>query len=253
MKKILCILLVLAAVVCCFSSCIKSEEARAVEEKISAIGEVSLDKEILIIEAEEAYSQLSEKDKTAVSAGELELKRTQLDSLKAFSAEAQNVLALFEKSLTEYGVAKSEITEGYNTLLNKLSSCEEVLKAEYEKIFEPVRIKNQEYEKITEEAAASAKAYINYFRGINTDKTITVTDIGCIAQISDGITYYLFAFTYTDGEKEKTLYSTVRFAGTPAKESFKAYKDNFYSDAPSSEKADALTMGNIEILPSAVN
>lgn len=253
MKKILCILLTLTAVVLCFSSCMKSAQARAVDDKIAAIGEITLEKESLIAEAEEAYEQLSEKDKTRVFFKELELARKNLELLKEFNRDAQSVLETINTALSEYGTKKSEITDSYKALSESLAASETQLKSEYEKIFEPVRVKFAEYEKIEADAAVSAKVYIDYFRGINTDKIITVTDIGCIAQVSDGTVYYLFAFTYTDGRNEETLYSTVRFAGTPAKESFKAFEKNFYADAPSSEKADALIMGNIEILPGAVN
>ena len=88
---------------------------------------------------------------------------------------------------------------------------------------------------------------------MNTDKDITVTDIGCIAQTEDGNVYYLFAFSCLNGTKEETYYSNVRFAGTPGKETFRAFYDNFYASAPSSENTDALVSGNIEISPTAVN
>lgn len=253
MKKILVVLMCFFIAISCFSACIQSSAARAVQEKITAIGEVSLDKENLITEAEAAYTALSEKEKLSVEFKTLELARKNLETLKDFNIKVQNVLGIYETALTEYGTAKSVIVDSYNALSAELSDCPENLRTEFEKIFEPVRVKNGEYEKIETDAAVSAKVYIDYFRGINTDKTITVTDIGCIAQVSEGTVYYLFAFTYTDGRNEETLYSTVRFAGTPAKESFKAFEKNFYADAPSSENADALTMGNIEILPGAVN
>ncbi len=253
MKKITCVFLTLIAVVLCFSSCMKSAEVRAVEEKIAAIGEISLEKESLILEAEDSYTKLPQKDKKKVFFKPLELARKNLELLKEFNRDAGSVLELINKSLSEYGTKKDEITESYNALTDSLSACDAQLKAEYEKIFEPVRTKYAEYEKIEADAAISAKVYIDYFRGINTDKKITVTDIGCIAQISEGTVYYLFAFTYTDGKNEESVYSTVRFAGTPGKESFRAFEKNFYSDAPSSENADALIMGNVEILPGSVN
>ena len=253
MKKITCVFLTLIAVVLCFSSCMKSAEVKAVEEKIAAIGEITLEKESLILEAEDSYTKLPQKDKEKVFFKPLELARKNLELLKEFNRDAQSVLDTINTALSEYGTKKSEITESYKALSEAFSACDTALKAEYEKIFEPVRTKYAEYEKIEADAAASAKVYIDYFRGINTDKIITVTDIGCIAQISEGTVYYLFAFTYTDGKNEKSVYSTVRFAGTPGKESFKAFEKNFYSDAPSSENSDALIMGNVEILPASVN
>lgn len=253
MKKIFCALLTLAVVVCCFSSCMKSAEAKAFEDKMKEIGEISLEKESLIAEARQAYALLTEKDKRNVDSEKSEKIFADFDAMKNFSKDAENVLGILGRALSEYGTKKSEITDAYKALSDGLSACAPELKAEYEKIFEPVRTKYAEYEKIEADAAVSAKVYVDYFRGINSGKTITVTDIGCIAQISEGTVYYLFAFTYTDGKKEETVYSTVRFAGTPAKESFKAFEKNFYSDAPSSENADALIMGNIEILPGSVN
>ncbi len=253
MKKILCALLMLAVVLCCFSSCIKSQEARAFEDIIVEIGEISVSDEALVVEARQAYSLLTEKDKKAIDTEKAEKLFRDFDALKEFSKDAENVLEILGTALTEYGTPRSTITDSYKALSDGLSACDALLKAEYEKIFEPVRLKFEEYEKIEADATASAKVYIDYFRGINTGKTVTVTEIGCIAQISEGTVYYLFAFSFTDGTKERSVYSTVRFAGTPAKESFRAFEKSFYADAPSSEDADALTVGNIEILPSAVN
>lgn len=253
MKKILCVLLALTAVVLCFSSCGKSKEAKAFEDKMEAIGEVGIDKESLIVEAKQAYNLLTEEDKKSVAAAEFEKIVSDFDKIKKFSKDAEGVLAVFGKALSEYGTTKEEITDAYKALSDGLAACEPHLKPQLEKIFEPVKQKYAEYEKIEADAAVSAKVYVDYYRGINTKKTLTVTDIGCIAQVDNGTVYYLFAFTFTDGVKEKTVYSTVRFAGTPGKESFKTFEKNFYADAPSSENADALKKGNIEILPSAVN
>ena len=253
MKRLIAALLCILTVILCFSSCVKSEAARACEEKIAAIGEVTLEKELLIVEAGQAYNGLSDKDKALVSSAALTSAEEKLGLLKAFSADAQAVLALYEKALTEYGVKKEEIADAYKALSAKLNDCRADIKPEFEKIFEAVRLKNEEYEKIAADAVASAKAYINYFRGMNTDKDITVTDIGCIAQTEDGNVYYLFAFSCLCDGKEETYYSGVRFAGTPGKETFSSFYDSFYASAPSSEKTDALISGNIEISATAVN
>lgn len=65
MKKIISLLLI--AVMCLSLSACKSEEVKAVEEAISAIGVVSLDSEKAIIDAEKAFAALSEDDKNKVS------------------------------------------------------------------------------------------------------------------------------------------------------------------------------------------
>lgn len=253
MKKIICALLILTAVMLCFSSCIKSAAAKAFEDIMEEIGEISISDEALVVEAKQAWALLTEKDKKAVDTEKAEKLFSDFDALKEFSRDAENVLEILSTALTEYGTPGSTITDSYKALSDGLAACDALLKTEYEKIFEPVKLKFEEYKKIEADAVASAKAYIDYFRGINTDKTVTVTDIGCIAQISEGTVYYLFAFSFTDGAEERSVYSTVRFAGTPAKESFKAFEKSFYADAPSSANADALTVGNIEILPSAIN
>ena len=253
MRKIIAMLLVMAAVVTCLVSCGKSDAVKAVDEKIAAIGEITLEKENLIIEAEEAFALLTDEDKKDADEKELKTAREDFDALKAFSGKADSAVRLYKKALTEYGTAKATITETYDALSQELASCKKELKAEYEKIFEAVKAKNDEYENIAAEAVASAKAYVDYFKSINADKTVTIKEIGCIAQIDDGTTYYLFAITYNDGTADINAYSRVRFAGTPAKETFDNYADNFYCDAPSSEKSDALLMGNIEIAADSVN
>jgi len=65
MKKTIALLLVL---VMCLSLCAcgKSEEVIAVEEKIASIGEVTIDKADVIMEANQAYAALSDEDKKKV-------------------------------------------------------------------------------------------------------------------------------------------------------------------------------------------
>ena len=58
MKKILCLLLA-AAMVLSLAGCGKSEAAQAVDDLIAAIGEVTLDSESAIREAEQAMAALT--------------------------------------------------------------------------------------------------------------------------------------------------------------------------------------------------
>ena len=51
-------------------SCGPSDEAKAVDDMIIAIGEVSIDSEVAILDAETAYNALSVKDKEDVSSYE---------------------------------------------------------------------------------------------------------------------------------------------------------------------------------------
>ncbi len=61
MKKISIVLWVLAAALL-FTACGKSEEAQRVDDLIASVGEISLDSEARILEAEKAVSQLEEKE-----------------------------------------------------------------------------------------------------------------------------------------------------------------------------------------------
>ena len=247
MKRIIAIILMAAVVTVCFSACFASEAAKAVNDKIDAIGDVTLEKEALIADAEEAYAKLSDEDKKGAFVKKLEEARADFDALKSFSGEAEATMDVFEAALKKYGTTKSTVTESYKALSDKLSGCKKTLRAEYERIFEPVKAQNDEYLQIEADAGASAKAYIDNFKALNPDKTVDVRKIGAIAQKDSGTVYYLFAFTYNNGTEDVNVYSTVRFAGVPENKSFADYADSFYCSAPSSEKADALTMGNIEV------
>ena len=86
MKRLVAALLCILTVTLCFSSCVKSEAARDCEEKIAAIGEVTLEKELLIVEAQQAYNGLSDKDKALVSSAALTSAEEKLGLLKAFSS-----------------------------------------------------------------------------------------------------------------------------------------------------------------------
>lgn len=65
MKKISIVLLVLTAVLL-FTACGKSEEAQKVDDLIASVGEISLDSEARILEAEKAVSQLAEKEQESL-------------------------------------------------------------------------------------------------------------------------------------------------------------------------------------------
>lgn len=65
MKQIRIVLLVLTAVFL-FVACGKSEEAQRVDDLIASVGEISLDSEVRILEAEKAVSQLEEKEQKSL-------------------------------------------------------------------------------------------------------------------------------------------------------------------------------------------
>ncbi len=247
MKKIVSIILCVIMVAVCFTACSKSEAAKAVMEQIKAIGEITLENENVIIEAEKAYSLLSEEDKKDVkNHDDLVELRASFDRLQSYSDKADALLKTFDKIFTEYGISYSEVITPYDELTTAYSSSDEAVRAEYDKIFASVKEKYDEYCEVAKAATASAVAYINGFKEINKDKEITVKEIGCIAQISDGTTYYLFSMTYTDATgTDYSVYSTARFAGTPSVQSMLNYKDNFYAEASTSEKTNALKCGNI--------
>ena len=69
MKHNICLLLLITLLVCCTlcgCSSKKSEQVLFAENKISSIGNVSLDNEKAILEAEIAYDQLTDKEKEKV-------------------------------------------------------------------------------------------------------------------------------------------------------------------------------------------
>lgn len=87
MKKI--ISLVLALVMCLsLCACGKSEEVKAVEEKIASIGEVSIDKADIIQEVNQAYEALSDKDKEKVENFDILQKSTDALQKAMFTAIA---------------------------------------------------------------------------------------------------------------------------------------------------------------------
>ena len=87
MKKGISLVLVL---VMCLSLCAcgKSEEVKAVEEKIASIGEVSIDKADIIQEVNQAYEALSDKDKEKVENFDILQKSTDALQKAMFTAIA---------------------------------------------------------------------------------------------------------------------------------------------------------------------
>lgn len=85
MRRILPFILILAI---CLSLCAcgKSEEVKAVEEKISSIGEISIDSTDLINDARDAYNALSDEDKEKVENASI-LREATFESLVIRCAE----------------------------------------------------------------------------------------------------------------------------------------------------------------------
>lgn len=247
MRKIIGFLLVLVLVCTSFSACTKSEEVKTCEAKIEAIGEVTSDKLSLIEDAEKAYENLSQEDKEDVkNYSVLTSAREEINDISDFNEKAASLTEKLQKTVTEYGIDAKGITDEYNALLERYESASEAKKAQFT-AFTALKAEKENYDNVATFAAASAVSYVKGFFEINKDKDITITDIGCIAQQSDGNVYSLFALKYKEGTEEKEVYANARFAGTPSTESMISYKDNFYADSPASEDTDAFNMGNIII------
>ncbi len=246
MKKITALLLVILSLSLLLCSCSQSEAAKAVDEKIKNIGDVDLSKGEAIEEIFKEYSLLTGKDKEDVkNFDKLSEKKNQYDSLKLYSDAADALIALYDKSLSEYGVAYTEIEAALNELYERGADEKNEIKAEYDKITEKVTEKQNEYNEVKTAAVKSAVTYVNGLKKVMGISSLEIKEIGCIAQISDGTTYYLFALKYNDGTADKTVYSSARFAGTPSMETVTSYKDSFYSEKALSDKTNPLKTGNI--------
>lgn len=125
MKKVSVMMIVLLFVVT-LCSC-KSKEAQAVDDLILAIGEVSLESEESIIEAETAYQALTEKDQEKVeNYAVLNDARKEYDRL-AEEERQELVDTMFELIDNSFGTGKMEAAEGL---------CHELLNAEQLKLTE---------------------------------------------------------------------------------------------------------------------
>ena len=124
MKQVLS--LVLAFVVCLsLCACGKSEEVKAVEEKIASIGEVSIEKTDILQEVNQAYEALSNEDKEMVE--NFEILQNSMDALQdamftaiALECEEMNVGSdLIANSVIEVweNVGGEDFWTWYNTIL----------------------------------------------------------------------------------------------------------------------------------------
>lgn len=244
MKKIISVFAILSAILICFCACGKSEEVKLCEGKIKAIGDVTLEKLELIEAAENAFMLLSGEDKGDVKNKEdLDAARAEYDKLKDFSDRVDALSDKLDRVFSEYGISYAEIIDEYNAL-NEIIPEDEKEKEKYS-VPSSLDEKLESFNSTAAAAEVSAVSYVKGFYDINKDKNVTVTDVGCIAQISDGTTYFLFALKYTENGEEKAVYSRARFSGTPSIESMTSYAENFYNEEPASEKTDALIKGNV--------
>ena len=101
MKKIIAVLLVMLTVCLCFSGCGKSEEAKAVEEKIKALGEITLDSAAVLEEAEKVYASLSDEDKGDVkNYDDLVAARKAYDEIADISERCEALSVKFDEIFT---------------------------------------------------------------------------------------------------------------------------------------------------------
>lgn len=244
MKKIIITAALILSVLVILSSCGKSEAVKDCQKKIDAIGEVSLEKGSLIEEAESAFMLLPAEETADVkNAGVLTSAREEYDALKAFADKVEALSEKIDKAFVEYGIGYAEIMDEYNALKE---SIPEETKDKYA-VIDTLTEKLAEFDTMAEKAQKSAVSYVKGFLELNKDKEVEITEIGCIAQISEETTYCMFALKYTEGTEEKKVYSAARFANTPSVESMLDHAADFYKDAPASESTDALLKGNVVI------
>lgn len=244
MKKFISLTAVILTMLMVLSSCGKSEEVKLCQQKIKAIGDVTLEKIELIEDAENAFMQLSSEEMADVkNRSDLTKAREEYDILKEFADKVDALSAKLDKVFTEYGISYTEVMDEYNALRE---SIPEETKEKYA-VIDTLNDKIAMFDTVTEKAEKSAVSYVKGFLELNKDKQITVTEIGCIAQISEETTYCMFALRYTEGTEEKEVYAAARFADSPTVESMTSYAEDFYKDAPASDKTNALTTGNVVI------
>lgn len=255
MKKIIPLIVVIALVCSFFCSCGTSDAAKAVIAQIDAIEDVNLDSLDAIEKAEKAYAVLIGEDKGDVKNYEkLTEARATYNKLKDFSDKVTSLIQKYDKTFVEYGISYTAISEESAEIKNIMDASDGSLKEKYEAIYAPVAEKEAKYKEVADKSLMSAESYIKGFYEINKENksAITVKEIGCIAQISDGETYFMFAVVYDENGVEKKVYAKARFANAPTVESMVKYADNFYCDAPASEKTNALISGNVIIDVNAV-
>lgn len=250
MKRIAGLISIMAVMLICLCACGKSEAVKNAESLINSIGEVTLDKLSAIELAENTYNLVPEEEKKDVkNYDKLVAAREYYDDIKDFSTKAAELEKLLDSVLTQYGTGHAEVLGLFDELKARYDSADDTKKALY--AFDGIIEKADNYKACFEAAAPSAVCYIKGFLEVNKEKTLTVTDIGCIAQtVTDNdsdeeLVYYLFAMKYTENGEEKEVYSTARFPGTPSVASFVANAQVFYCDKPISEKMDALKLPNV--------
>ena len=231
----------------CFSSCGKSDATKAVEARIDAIGKLTLDSGAAISEAEAAFELLSADEGSDVKNFDILVEyREEYDKLVSYKEKADELADMYDRVFVEYGITYSAIAEALNFLNENIVPSDHAVREEYDKIYSVIEEKHKEYTAVASLALASAEVYANAFLAYRNNPALVIKEIGCLAQETDGMMYFLFALTYDEGDEvEKRVYSTARFAETPSIETMLRYAESFYADSPLSENADALKNGNI--------
>lgn len=119
-KNLFSVLAVIMSIALC--SCGKSQAARSVDQMIKSIGEVTLESESLILEAEAAAEALAEED------------RVQLDNLEMLASARETYDTLFEASEVDEAISKiGEVTLESSTAVTlarkKYDKCSDAVKS----------------------------------------------------------------------------------------------------------------------------
>lgn len=222
------------------------KEVDRVESLIAAIGEVTLDKEEAIDEAEKAFDALKGRQQKRVSNKDLLLEAMIGYDILYFNGKSAELSEAIDKSLTEYGMDSSNI-EGLYTELSEIYNGADDKTKEQLKGFGELKDKKAALDEALAKSQTAAVSYVRGFLEVNQDKNIKITEISAIVHKSEETVYHLFALRYTEDGEEKTVYAKARFADAPSLETMLNFADNFYCEEPAAETHDALKYGNVKI------
>ena len=246
MKKLVFALTVILFALAALCSCGKTDAVKNVVNGIKDLGDITATSGDAIASCMDAYAILSPDEQSEVgNYKKLEKAKEEYDEIVAFNERIALILDSANTSFSDdedFGV--SELITDANAIKSeykKLSRSRKKTVIGYDEIDAAVE-KLQEYQQNAQEPAA---VYVKAFLELNPG--VTVTKVGCIKQIRQQKEYHFYALSYTDGETEKSVYSTARFSGSDLYDTFIARPDIFYADAPASEDCDALANGNCDI------
>lgn len=251
-KSIVSITLALVLTLSCavlFTGCGKTEATKNTIDLIKAIGNVDLNSADAINAANDAYTKLSEEERSKVSNyKKLEKAQETYNTVKGVNDDIAAVVNAAETTYSDETFKPSELVGKIDDIKSRYDDLKKYQKETIEN-YDKIDASVEKLNTYIDNAKKAAAKYLQAFTKTEKGAGATVTAVYCIKQIrNEGEEFHFMALTYKTADgTEKDVYSCARFTQDVSVDAIVERADTFYADAPVSDDSNAKTNGNVTL------